>query len=214
MFADLSGFTPLTAAMGDGAAAEVLTRFAGAVRRLASERDGRVIKQIGDAFMLVFDDPRNAVLCGVSLLAWCGDEPRFPPVHIGAHAGEVLFREGDFVGAVVNAAARVASVTEPMQFLVTSDLLAGVDLPGDISCASQGLRAVKGLEEPLDLIAVTADPVPALRRQQDPVCGMSVGPGDVTRVWQGRSWSFCSTACAEKFLVAPGSWSPSMGGPR
>ena len=204
MFADLSGFTPLTAAMGDDAAAEVLARFAAAVRRLTAEHDGRVVKQIGDAFMLVFDAPRNAVLCGAALLAWCGDEPRFPPVHIGAHAGEVLFREGDFVGAVVNAAARVASVTEPMQFLVTAEVLGrDEELPEGIFATSLGLRELKGLHEPLHLSSLSEGTMSPPPRQHDPVCGMSVGPHPETRVVRGRPWLFCSVACADQFLAAP-----------
>jgi adenylate cyclase len=101
LFADLAGFTPLTAAMGDRAAADVLHRFGGLVRRCANEHYGRVVKQIGDAFMLVFDDKRDALRCGLRLLDSCSAEVRFPGLHIGAHAGEVLFRDGDYVGSAV-----------------------------------------------------------------------------------------------------------------
>ena len=158
MFADLSGFTPLTAAMGDRAAAEVLSRFAAAVRRITAASDGRVVKQIGDAFMLVFEEPRQAVECGSALLAWCASEPRFPPLHVGAHAGEVLFHEGDYVGAAVNLAARVASVTEPSQFLVTDELLTGVDLPPGIVVEALGPRTLKGLAQPVGVSAVRRAP--------------------------------------------------------
>jgi len=36
-------------------------------------------------------------------------EARFPALRIGAHSGSVLYREGDYVGAGVNLAARVAA---------------------------------------------------------------------------------------------------------
>lgn len=156
VFADLSGFTPLTAAMGDAAAAQVLARFAGGVRRLAAERDGRVVKQIGDAFMLVFSERLDAVRWGVGLLRWCGDEHDFPPVHLGAAAGEVLFRDGDFVGSVVNTAARVASVSEPMQFLVTQEVLAGVALPGDVVAVPQSSLTLRGIPVPVPVSSVSA----------------------------------------------------------
>ena len=154
MFADLSGFTALTAASGDRAAAEILSRFAAAVRRITAERDGRVVKQIGDAFMLVFQDRRNAVLSGADLLQWCALEPRFPPLHVGAHAGEVLFHEGDYVGSAVNLAARVAAVTGPSQFLVTDALLTSLDLPPDLTTVPLGTREMKGLTEPVAVTAV------------------------------------------------------------
>jgi YHS domain-containing protein len=39
----------------------------------------------------------------------------------------------------------------------------------------------------------------------DPVCGMTVDPATAaaTRVWAGRTYSFCSTGCAERFDVDP-----------
>lgn len=154
LFADLSGFTPLTAALGDRAAAEVLSRFGAAVRRATAARDGRVVKQIGDAFMLVFEQSRDALLCGADLLGWCASEPDFPALHIGGHAGDVLFHDGDYVGATVNLAARIASVTEPSQFLVTDELLRDLPLPPGMDVLPLGPRALKGLVAPVPVNAV------------------------------------------------------------
>ncbi len=157
-------------------------------------------------FMLVFDEPREAVLCGVALLGWCADEPLFPPVHIGAHAGEVLFRDGDFVGAVVNLAARVASVTEPMQFLVTDDVLTGLNLDTTVTVVSQETRSLKGLHEPVRLHAVSAHTAATSTRELDPVCGMAIRAESEreTRVWRNTSYAFCSPACGDAFLAQPG----------
>ena len=209
MFADLSGFMPLTAAMGDRAAAEVLSRFGAAVRRITAEHDGRVVKQIGDAFMLVFDDRREAVLCGAALLMWCASEPRFPPLHVGAHSGDVLFHDGDYVGAAVNLAARIAAVTDPSQFLVTDALLDGVDLPTDLTAVPMGRRDLKGLSESVAVTAISAGPVAA--RERDPVCGMALDPGGVARELDGRRWSFCSDGCAEAFDTDPGRYAHAGG---
>jgi adenylate cyclase len=154
VFADLAGFTPLTAAVGDRAAAEVLSRFGAAVRRVTGEHDGRVVKQIGDAFMLVFEQRRHAVLCGTALLEWCATERDFPSLHVGAHAGDVLFHDGDYVGAAVNLAARIASVTEPSQFLVTDELVRDLDLPPGVEVLALGARSLKGLADPVPVSAV------------------------------------------------------------
>lgn len=207
MFADLSGFTPLTAAMGDDAAAEVLVRFANGVRRLTSEHDGRVVKQIGDAFMLVFDDVTNAVLCGVGILEWCSSETHFPAVHIGGHAGEVLFREGDFVGGVVNLAARIASSTQPTQFLVTDVMLEAAELPSTIPVVPLGRRRLKGLHDPIALTAVGPQHV-GQQAMHDPVCGMSVDDDAPSHAWGGRTWHFCSSTCARAFASDPDRYEP------
>ena len=44
-FIDLASYTPLTAAMGDQAAADVLRRFAAMVRSCTATHNGRIIKQ-------------------------------------------------------------------------------------------------------------------------------------------------------------------------
>lgn len=201
MFVDLTGFTPLTAAMGDLAAAEVLSRFGAAVRRITTEHDGTVAKQIGDAFMLVFEDRAEAVGCGAALLAWCEREPRFPPLHVGAHSGEVLFHDGDYVGAAVNLAARVAAVTEPSQFLVTDALLDGVQIPAGLSAVQLGPRQLKGVAEPVPVTEISVGT--GSTRERDPVCGMALDPGGIAREMAGRTWTFCSDACAQEFDAAP-----------
>ncbi len=50
LFVDLSSFTPLSDAMGDTIAAQVLGRFAELVREATARCDGQVVMQIGDAF--------------------------------------------------------------------------------------------------------------------------------------------------------------------
>ena len=54
LFVDLASFTPLTATMGDQVAADVLRRFSTTVRSSATQHGGRLLKQIGDGFMLMF----------------------------------------------------------------------------------------------------------------------------------------------------------------
>jgi adenylate cyclase len=56
LFVDLSSFTPMTEAMGDAAAAQVIDRFSELVREATARHSGQITKQIGDEFMLVFPD--------------------------------------------------------------------------------------------------------------------------------------------------------------
>lgn len=39
----------------------------------------------------------------------------------------------------------------------------------------------------------------------DPVCGMSVDPGDAAAAWEhdGTTYYFCSTGCMERFRADP-----------
>jgi len=59
--------------------------------------------------MLTFARPADAIEFGLAMDRFVDAEPQFPALHIGAHHGSVLYREGDYVGGTVNLAARVAS---------------------------------------------------------------------------------------------------------
>lgn len=108
-FVGLASFTSLTATVGHHGAAEVLRRFSGTVRSSAALHRGRVLKQIGDAFMLMFAQPADAITFSLAMDRYVDAEPQFPALHIGAHSGTVVYREDDYVGSTVTLAARVAS---------------------------------------------------------------------------------------------------------
>lgn len=199
LFIDLAGFTPLTLTMGDRAAADVLSRFASIVRGTAMRRHGRIIKQIGDAFMLAFDDPNDAVSFGIDVCAALADESHFPPVHIGAHHGTVLYRDGDYVGTTVNLAARVAGATESGQFLVTSPIADAARQQASIEFTPLPPAMLKGMDTSTELFEVATQSHRGAAR--DPVCGMMVKHGDEAArlTHDGTTYLFCSQHCHDKF---------------
>src|SRR5947199_1379544 len=85
VFIDLASFTPMTEAMGDVQAAHILDRFSMIVREATNAWDGRLVKQIGDAFMLVFPDARSAVACALAVKARVAAEPQVPSELAGSH---------------------------------------------------------------------------------------------------------------------------------
>lgn len=92
LFVDLAGFTPLAEAMGDSAAAQIMERFSHLVREALTQHSGKIVKQIGDEFMLVFADPTDAVACGIDIADAIAAEEHFPTARIGAHFGPLLYR--------------------------------------------------------------------------------------------------------------------------
>ena len=208
-FVDLSSFTPLAEAMGDVKAAEVLERFSTLVREAAARWDGRVVKQIGDAFLLVYPEPRSAVACSLEIEARTSREPQFPAVRSGLHWGSVLYREGDYVGSNVNIAARVAAEAGRHQVLVTSAVRKEAKGLAEVEFVRLGKRRLKGLAEALELFE--ARPVGAEEREKavDPVCGMELGPGEVaaTLTMEGEERAFCSDECLRRFVAAPEKYS-------
>jgi adenylate cyclase len=208
LFVDLASFTPLTATMGDRVAANVLRRFSTTVRSSATRRGGRILKQIGDAFMLMFAKPADAIEFGLAMDRVVDAEPQFPALHIGAHHGSVLYREGDYFGTTVNLAARVASAGAPGPFLITKDLRDAAGDVADADFASLPPRRLKGIPALIRLIEVRRRTQRRSNREIDPVCGLLLHPDDVaTRViWHGVSFAFCCDDCKQAFVDNPASF--------
>lgn len=210
MFVDLASFTPLAEAMGDLRAAQVLQRFSSIVRSAARHAHGRIVKQIGDAFMLMFSEPHQAVICAVGLEDYCSREPQFPAVRAGIHWGPVLYREGDYFGSNVNVASRLAADAQRHQLLISGDLWRRVKDIDGIEFVRLGRRRLKGLAQEIQVYEARWAEPGKLDRIADPVCGMEIGPSEVAArlSYEGREHVFCSDDCLRKFVASPATYIP------
>ena len=205
VFIDLASFTPMTEAIGDVQAAHVLERFSTIVREATNAWDGRLVKQIGDAFMLVFPDARSAVACALEVKARVAAEPQFPAVRAGTHWGSLLYRDGDYVGSNVNIASRLANEAERNQILVTPEVRREArDLP-EVEFVRLGKRKLKGLSGSFELFEARAAGAQEADRAVDPVCGTELAPAEVAARLQieGAEQAFCSEECLRKFVSSP-----------
>ena len=203
VFVDLSSFTPLADTMGDLAATRVLERFSTLVREEVRHWEGRVVKQVGDAFMLVFSKARSAVACALTIEQRVAAEPQFPAVRSGVHWGSVLYREGDYVGSNVNIAARLVGEALRHQVVVTAAVRTEIaQLPG-VDFLPLGKRRLKGVAELLELFEARSSGVERQERLVDPVCGMELGPAEVAArlTLAGKEVAFCSEGCLRRFVA-------------
>lgn len=122
MFVDVASFTEVTETGGDEAAARLLSHVDGMVRRGAALNDGKLVKQLGDGFMLAFYTPVGAVNYAQDLQR--AAQRSAEPVHlrIGLNTGIVIYRGGDYIGSTVNIASRVAAAAMPDQTLMTESV--------------------------------------------------------------------------------------------
>jgi class 3 adenylate cyclase len=208
-FVDLSSFTPLAEAMGDEKAAEVLERFSNLVRVAVGRWDGRVVKQIGDAFMLVFPDARSGVACALEIELRTAEEPQFPAARSGLHWGSVLYREGDYVGSNVNVASRLAAEAQRHQVLVTAAVRNEAKELSEVEFVRVGKRRLKGLAEEVEMFEARASGAEGREKVIDPVCGMELGPGEAAAslTLDGREQAFCSDECLRRFVASPEKYS-------
>ena len=203
-FVDLAGFTAMTEAHGDSEAVAIVRAFRD--RALEVLRPGdELVKTIGDAVMLRFPTPDAAVVALRELLRRelvVRDAVLLP--RAGAHHGRAVVVEGDYYGAAVNLAARVAGQARGGQLLVTTHT---ANAARDIGATITHLGSVdlRNISESIDVYDVrvgdATDPVVT-----DPVCQMRVpttGDAAIALEWAGRRFNFCGLPCVSRFAASP-----------
>lgn len=145
LFADLAGFTALTEHQGDDAAADLAVRFCEAASRLAREHGAQVVKRLGDAVMLRGEDAAETVRLGLRLSLGLSPADSLLPIHAGAHTGPAAERGGDWFGAAVNLAARVADSARGGELLVTEATVAAAGELPHVELESLGPQLFKNV---------------------------------------------------------------------
>jgi adenylate cyclase len=206
LFADIAGYTALTEAHGDEQAADLVAHFFEAVSEELPSCGGTHVKTIGDALMLRIPDPARAVPCGLHITHELLRGHGAPAVRVGLHHGPAIERSGDYFGAAVNLAARVAAVAIGGEVLLTAHTAALAPALAGIFYQPRGRQMLRNIREPIELFAAIPQGQPVHGKlPTDPVCQMAVDPEHaVGRLIFGDSaYFFCTLACAAEFATHP-----------
>ena len=109
-FADLVRFSELSLQLDDRELDRVVGRFDQLVNQIVVRHQGRIVKMIGDGAMFTVNDPLNAAQVALELSDAVAVDPHLPGLRVGLASGQVLARDGDLYGPVVNLASRLVSV--------------------------------------------------------------------------------------------------------
>ena len=122
LFVDLVRFSDWALHAGDDAALDLLRAVGRTVDPVLIERDGRIVKRLGDGLMAVFDDAADAVDAALEASSRVRElevDGYRPELRAGIHFGQPRKLGGDLFGVDVNVAARVADAAGPGQVLVS-----------------------------------------------------------------------------------------------
>ena len=109
------------------------------------------MKTVGDEVMVVSNDTAALVDWALGFQSMITDRPQ---PRIGIHAGEVVYRDGDYFGAEVNRAARVAARAAAGEVLVTRAI---VEVAGsNLTFERIGEVRLKGFTEVTELYLAQA----------------------------------------------------------
>ncbi|OJU79857.1 MAG: hypothetical protein BGO11_17580 [Solirubrobacterales bacterium 70-9] len=214
IFADMSGFTALTEAHGDDAAADLVADFSAAVRPRLERRGAEEVKSIGDALMIRGEDAGESIGLGLEIVHEVGGQHRFPTIRVGMHSGPATERDGDWFGSTVNLAARVAGEAAGGEVLVSEATRSALVRPERFNFRERGRVQLRNFSEPALLLS-------ALRRgllatgdlPVDPVCRMAVDPDSAAGSLEhgGTAYVFCSLPCAQRFAADPDQYASELG---
>ena len=122
MFTDIVGSTSMNDQLGDAVWARTIGQHLQSVQTLVEANGGTVVKSLGDGTMSSFTSARQSVLAAIAIQKSIAAEETTPrlQVRIGIHTGDVIRAGDDFIGTVVNKAARITEAATAAQILVSS----------------------------------------------------------------------------------------------
>ncbi len=166
VFTDIRGFSKK---MGENEAIamRVLQMHNSIMESLFSKYSGKVIKSIGDAYMVDFSSAVNAVRCSVEAQEKLWEYNRSQAtelervfVRIGIHMGDVVIKGNDIFGDAVNIAARIEATSEAGRISISSDVYQQVRNKMPLDVLYLGKRQLKNIQEPVEVYQVMQDTIP------------------------------------------------------
>jgi class 3 adenylate cyclase len=151
LFTDIVDSTARAAELGDRAWRELLQEHHEAVRSQLGRFRGKEMDTAGDGFFATFDGPARAIHGAVAIREGVRDLDL--QVRAGLHTGECELVDGKAGGIAVHIGARIASLAQPGEVLVSStvkDLVAG----SGIAFEDRGEHQLKGISEAWRLFTV------------------------------------------------------------
>lgn len=142
-FVDLVGSTELGETLDMGELGTTLSDFELIASETITAGEGRVVKLIGDEIMYTAHDAFTAASIALDLADAFHDHPTIPQVRVGLASGEVLLRDGDVFGPVVNLASRAVQMGLPGEVVTTAEVASGAGLP-NVALGPHHLSGIRG----------------------------------------------------------------------
>jgi len=134
VFADIVGSTRLFATGGDLAVRQIFQEFFARAKEFLRYHKGRSFKFVGDGFLATFPTPNDAFMFASEFQLSLAEKPfliggQTLTVRMGLHCGVVhlmptSYGEDDIAGSAINLAARITSMANPGEIVVSGDAYA------------------------------------------------------------------------------------------
>ena len=132
MFTDIVGSTSYFERHGDVMGMLLLQKTEAVLRPQVLAHDGKVVKTIGDAIMAYFENPVQAVECGMEMQRALEEYNRKAPeaepvrIRVAINLGMAILRDNDVYGDVVNVCSRIEHEAGSDQVCVSPSVVEAV----------------------------------------------------------------------------------------
>ena len=152
MFVDIEGYTSLFQ-QNEAAAIKQVNDHRNDLEETTRKYNGDIIQFYGDGSATVFDSVFDAVRSAIELQQM-SIIARIP-IRIGIHMGDLIFKDRDIFGDVVNVASRIQSAGISGSILVSRKVVDELANHPEVKTKRLGLYTLKNVKEQLELYALT-----------------------------------------------------------
>lgn len=172
MMTDIKGFTDKTARKSRSEMMAMLEKHEELILPILESHGGRLVKTIGDAFLVTFLSATDAVLSGVAvqdrLCEYNRDKTEKDriDIRIAINSGEVTVTDNDVFGESVNITARLESIAEAGEVFFTEAVYLAMN-KREVPSSEIGYRQFKGIPEQIKVYKVVKEkPLESAKRQE------------------------------------------------
>ena len=155
VFTDIAGYTAMMQE-DEVAAVENINRFQKTIESAVAAENGTIIQYYGDGCLLLFNSSLNAVQFAKLLQKDFSVLPQLP-VRIGIHMGDVLLKEGNVFGDVVNIASRIQALAPPGYIYISETVHENIKNKKDFRSRFIKQYVLKNVKLPVGVYEVTID---------------------------------------------------------
>jgi adenylate cyclase len=167
LLTDIAGFSETTVQQSRQENARLLASHNRILLPIIRRYKGRHVKSIGDALLLVFRSPTDAMLCAMAmqdaLFEYNRNTPGDQQIHIrvAASLGEVRVTRNDVFGEAVNITSRIEGIT-PADEIYMSEAVYMAMNKAEVPSHEVGWRELKGLSAPIRIFNIPRFSTPRL----------------------------------------------------
>jgi adenylate cyclase len=157
LVADVVGYSRLIGDDEAGTRSRINQSFDELILPSIDDHNGRLVKTMGDGFLVEFGSVVEAVQCATDIQNGLTIRENAKPqnekllLRIGIHLGDVIVEADDIHGDGVNIAARLEEIAEPGEICVSDMVYAGVRNKISLDFDALGERSLKNIGEPVQV---------------------------------------------------------------